>query len=285
MIFLVNLIGGEDRNGQKSYYKRRGIIMGVITIFAAVMAFGLDRWNNTYTIIYVVMMMGTATMDSVANEMRYFTRQTVITDNRQFSFNPSGKFEAGPLLVIEVGGINITGWPKQGGEGTVVVPRELVEEQGENIRVYGSVHTVDISELDEKAREVITDHGLGEPYYQSYEMSIPGLDKIDHLFEDIDIDKLENGGYSEKTERALKKLVGKLDNIDTRLNQLQGTVDKRMEDKDDRIDGLERINRKKFKDLETAAEAGKSIAGPSKTDKIKNYFTGGGKDDREREKR
>jgi len=265
----------------KSYYKRRLLIMGVLTLIAAIIHFGLDAWRNDYTYFYLGGMALVFIGDSVANEMRYFTRQTVMTDNRQFSFNPSGKFEAGNLLVIEVGGINITGWPKQGGEGTIVVPREIVEEQGENIRIYGSVHTVDISEVDEKARETIEDHDLGSPIYQTYEMRVPGLDKIDHLFDDIELDKLEEGEYPDKTEKALKKLVEKLDVIDTRLEGLQGTISKKMEDKDDRIQGLEEINREKMKDIRSAAETGKAVQGKSKSEKIKRILSGSDKDERE----
>lgn len=279
---MVKLFGKDSRTGGgKNYYKRRGIIMGIISLIAAVMAFGLQRWNQNYTIFYVIIMVFAATGDSIANEMRYFTRQTVITDNRQFSFNSSGFFETASMLIIEVGGVNITGWAKQGGEGTIVVPKEVTERQGQNIRIYGTVHTVQFSELDEEAKDVIDDHGLGDPYYQSYEMTVPGLDKIDHLFEDIDIDKLEDGGYSDETENALSKLVNKLDAIDTRLEQLQGTIDKRMEDKDDRIDGLTEINREKMKDIKTAAETGKAVQGPSKSERIKQFF-GGDKEEEER---
>jgi len=277
------MFGKEDNKGGKNYYKRRGVLILIVTVAAAIMAFGLNMWSKNYTIAYIFIVMSMATMDSIANEQRYFTRQTIITDNRQFSYNASARYDAGNMTAVEIGGINVEKWPaRHGGEGTIIVPNELVEEQGENIRIYGIVHRVRFSEIDEEAKDVVRDHNLGEPYYQTYEMTVPGLDKIDHLFEDIDIDKLEEGKYPEKTEQAIKTLVDKLDAIDTRLEQLQGTVTKKQQDKDDRIDGLVKQNREKMKDIKTAAETGKAVRGPDKTERIKRLFTG---DKEEPEKR
>jgi len=235
---------GGDETKPKSYYQRRGIVLVIFLVVFAGLKWGLGwlqgpSWN--YLAIFISGMI--IVTDSMANEARYTTREKIVTDNRTFSFNPRSVFEVGDWLIIEVGGMNVSFWPAvSGGEGTVVFPKELAKKQHENIRVYGRPHQVKFEELPSEVRKVVKDQKLGEPY---------------RFIIDVTYLSVNNEEAKEKVEA------------------LAGAEDI-LEDRQRRISELEELNQKKFKDLESAAETGKSIAGPSKFERWKKKFTGRG---------
>lgn len=214
---------------ETSWYKTKEFIaLAVMTVIATIL-YKTDNWNELYNYAIIIITAGVFFQNLLPDKLRYRTRGKIITPSSDYSFNPECYVKRLGMYVFALGGYVWGEWPPgRKGEGTIIVPEELVLPLGEHkYFIMGDPSMTSFAELPSVAQDIINDFS---EFDEPYRISRTPTWKI------LNLDKIENS-----IESSLEGIEELMDQLARRNTELRSLLAKSREDYEDEADHIKRI--------------------------------------------